>query len=390
MISLAHTRATLAGIGAVAVSVITAAAVGLPASAQTLVWSVVPSPSPATINTLYGVSCISATACTAVGYQSTNSSGGGAATLIESWDGTGWSVVPSPSPSATGDWLSRVSCVSATACMAVGFQSTSGTRNNYATLTESWDGRGWSVVPSPSPSATRNFLSDVSCLSATACTAVGKRTVNGHDKTLIESWNGTTWSVAPSPNPAKNNNSLGGVSCISATSCTAVGSYDSGLLTRGLIESWNGTRWSKVFSPRRGFSDFLSSVSCVSATACTAVGVYKGGPEHTSIESWNGTNWSVVPSPSRDSPELNKVSCSSATACTAVGSYSSGGTNMKTLIMALDGTTWSVVPSPSRGPRSNLNGVSCISATSCTAAGTNDTTGSAQSRTLIESGVASG
>jgi type II secretory pathway component PulM len=51
---------------------------------------------------------------------------------------------------------------------------------------------------------------------------------------------------------------------------------------------------------------------------------------------------------------------------------------------------WSVVPSPSRGLRSNLNGVSCILATSCTAAGTNDTTGSAQSRTLIESGVASG
>lgn len=47
---------------------------------------------------------------------------------------------------------------------------------------------------------------------------------------------------------------------------------------------------------------------------------------------------------------------------------------------------WSVVPSPSRGPRSELNGVSCISATSCTAAGTDDTTGSAQSRTLIEAG----
>ena len=197
------------------------------------------------------------------------------------------------------------------------------------------------------------------------------------------------WSVVPSPSPAMFND-LYGVSCISATSCTAVGSYDSGPLTRGLIESWNGTRWSKVFSPRRGFWDFLSSVSCVSATACTAVGVYQGGAEHTSIESWNGTSWSVVPSPSRDSPELNQVSCSSATTCTAVGSYSSGGTNMKTLIMALDGATWSVVPSPSRGPRSNLNGVSCISATSCTAAGTNDTTGSAQSRTLIESGVPSG
>jgi len=35
-----------------------------------------------------------------------------------------------------------------------------------------------------------------------------------------------------------------------------------------------------------------------------------------------------------------------------------------------------------------LDGVSCVSATTCTAAGTYDTTGSAQSRTLIESGAA--
>src|SRR5215831_14731900 len=178
MISLAHTRATLAGIGVVAVSLTVAAAVSLPASAQTLAWSVVPSPSPATYNELDGVSCISATACTAVG----NDSGGGGATLIESWDGTGWSVVPSPSPSATGNWLYGVSCTSATACMAVGYKSTSSTQNNYATLAESWDGIGWSVVPSPSPSATRSFLYRVSCISATACTAVGSRRVNFHDK----------------------------------------------------------------------------------------------------------------------------------------------------------------------------------------------------------------
>jgi hypothetical protein len=69
MISLAHVRPALAGIGVVAVSVITAAAVSLPASAQTLVWSVVPSPSRGPRGNLNGVSCISATSCTAAGYQ---------------------------------------------------------------------------------------------------------------------------------------------------------------------------------------------------------------------------------------------------------------------------------------------------------------------------------
>src|SRR6266496_6507767 len=101
IISLTHAWAALAGIGVVAVSVTTAAAVTLPASAQTLVWSVVPSPSPGPVtNALYGVSCISATACTAVGNYTPG--GGRARALNQAWDGTGPSLVPRPSAVGTG------------------------------------------------------------------------------------------------------------------------------------------------------------------------------------------------------------------------------------------------------------------------------------------------
>jgi hypothetical protein len=89
MISLTHTRASLAGIGVVTVSVTTAAAVSLPASAQTLIWSVVPSPSPsATRNFLSGVSCVSASSCTAVGSYDTTTAGQ-SNTLIESGAASG-------------------------------------------------------------------------------------------------------------------------------------------------------------------------------------------------------------------------------------------------------------------------------------------------------------
>jgi len=88
MISLASTRVALAGIGVAAGSVTAAAGISLPASAQTLIWSVVPSPSPsATSDFLYGVSCVSATACTAAGTDD-----GGTAysrTLIESGSASG-------------------------------------------------------------------------------------------------------------------------------------------------------------------------------------------------------------------------------------------------------------------------------------------------------------
>ena len=43
--------------------------------------------------------------------------------LAEWWDGTTWSLAPSPSRGAGGNSLDAVSCASADACMAVGTHS---------------------------------------------------------------------------------------------------------------------------------------------------------------------------------------------------------------------------------------------------------------------------
>ena len=114
--------------------------------------------------------------------------GSGARTLIESWDGTHWSVVPSPNPGAAGSIrdLSGVSCVSAAVCTATG----SSVGNQALTLIESWNGTRWRVVPSPSR-GNASYLTGVSCASASACTATGY-TLGGRQGsgTLVES--GTT------------------------------------------------------------------------------------------------------------------------------------------------------------------------------------------------------
>ena len=104
-------------------------------------------------------------------------------TLVESWNGASWSVVPSPSPGA-GSFLGGVSCVSATACTAAGYYNP--TSNTRGTLVESWNGSSWSVVPSPSRGS-HSALDDVSCASTTACTATGYYPAGGGYKTLIES-----------------------------------------------------------------------------------------------------------------------------------------------------------------------------------------------------------
>ena len=106
-------------------------------------WTITPSPNNGGYdNSLSGVSCTSSTNCVAVG-----ASPGG--TLIESWNGTAWSIVPSPDPITNGGSLNGVSCTSPADCVAAGWFFYNG--SNAQTLVESWDGTTWTIVTSPDP-----------------------------------------------------------------------------------------------------------------------------------------------------------------------------------------------------------------------------------------------
>jgi hypothetical protein len=309
-----------------------------PAVAAVTSWSVVPSPNVSLAQSidLRGVSCGGPSACTAVGTYTTSDST--QRTLIESWNGSVWSIVPSPNTSPTdSDVLLGVSCSGPAACFAVG-NSNPG-RFLDRTLIESWNGSSWSIVPSPNVAlAPTNFLNSVSCSGPFSCTAVGFSSVDPprSSQTLIETWNGSVWSIVASPNvPSAFDDTLSGVSCSGPSACFAVGMYNIGASTeQTLIESWNGSVGSIVASPDTSPSQLnaLSGVSCSSASACTAVGFSFAVPDRTLIESWDGSVWSIVPSPNTSSTQgdgLSGVSCRGPTACTAVGS--SGG-NHKTLV----------------------------------------------------------
>src|SRR5207245_8482353 len=112
------------------------------------------------------------------------------------------------------------------------------------TTAEAWNGSAWSVQPTPSPvGALTSELAGTSCISSTSCEAVGLHlTAAGAEVTLAEVWNGTSWSVQPTPNPSGAlGSSLSAVSCASATACIAVGSYFTSTSRDTLAEVWNGT-----------------------------------------------------------------------------------------------------------------------------------------------------
>jgi len=80
------------------------------------------------------VSCTSAQACTAVGDHGASTSPN--LTLAERWNGTAWTIQDTPNPvGATASELRGISCISASACTAAGDYF--GSRGPPLTLAES-------------------------------------------------------------------------------------------------------------------------------------------------------------------------------------------------------------------------------------------------------------
>jgi hypothetical protein len=152
-------------------------------------------------------------------------------TLTEKWNGSSWSIQPSPNVGHLGSELDAVSCTSSSFCAAVGERLL---RDGYLdSLAEIWNGKSWSSTHTTNESDD-NFLLGVSCTGPFNCVAAGRGPTPANSVTLIESWNGTTWSTASSPDPSRGND-LYDVSCTGFNGCEAVGSHSSSSGRRTLV-----------------------------------------------------------------------------------------------------------------------------------------------------------
>ena len=187
----------------------------------------------------FGISCSSASACVAVGSYAV---GATQSTLVEEWDGLTWSVDASPNdPTAPYNWLSSVACPAVDRCYAAGAHFDPDAPILAETLIEQWDGTTWSIVPSPNPtSAYDSRLVGISCLTTSSCFAVGAAFLNGGvSSALVEQWNGTSWSLDPIATPAgAQSGELSGVTCANG-SCTAVGDYETPVSRWTLVERYS-------------------------------------------------------------------------------------------------------------------------------------------------------
>lgn len=259
-------------------------------------WSLVPTPGLGNPDPLgYADTTLAAVAAVApgdawiVGYSS---SLGTPQTLVERWNGSVWSVVPSP-VIAGGSGFDAVDALNANDAWAVGFRA-GGLPEFQATsvtLTAHWDGTRWTAVPSPNISNRSHRLEDVAAIASDDVWAVGYyRNWTELYKTLILHWNGSSWSITPSPNfPGEN--FLYGVSGTSANDVWAVGDAWDGVTSKQIFLHWDGSAWSQVDGPG-------GPTACVGCSGdVLAMGPNDVWAVGSTIGHWDGTQWSLVPNP---------------------------------------------------------------------------------------------
>jgi hypothetical protein len=271
----------------------------------------------------------------------------GRRTLIEHWDGTQWSIVPSPNPLWPGmDFatLEDVVALSPTKAWAVGYsQDFSSLRLN--TLIMKWDGSQWMMVRTPNPAGVDqpHRLFGVAAESANSLWAVGMTGLYPDQSPLILHSTGVGWTVVP--NECASTQTLGdkGLNAV-----LAVGPKDVWAAGDAALCHYDGQGWTLVPSPqpRPEFQEIAYPLLGLSATGPNdvwAVGarIINNGQFldwHTLIEHWDGSAWTAFYLPGEF--------MSGAAAVAPDDAWAVGTDGALPLILHWDGAAWTPAPAP--------------------------------------------
>ncbi|HEX2723981.1 MAG TPA: hypothetical protein VHM24_13780 [Gemmatimonadaceae bacterium] len=242
-------------------------------------WKAVQTPVPGTTgnNVINAVAATSPSDAWAVGYY--EAANGAPTPLIMRFNGTSWTLMTGAQvPGSTSNVLNSVAVLGPNDVWAGGTYYDPAT-SLIETMIQHWNGSSWTIVPSPSPGTYfANVITQIVALSASNVWAFGyfDEDVTGR-VTLIEHWNGSAWSVVPSPNASStyfSANELNGAVALSANDIWAVGHYRSDATAQQkqtLALHWDGTAWTVTPIPSRGKASNLTSIA-QSAGTLWAVG----------------------------------------------------------------------------------------------------------------------
>lgn len=283
---------------------------------------------------------------------------------------TAWCVSTADQPTGNLD-LTHLTALSPTNVWTFGTitQGNAGSIQ-FASLVEHWNGSKWSIVPTADtapllhslqgeldhPMSEAMFLNSMTVVSADNIWAAGAVTVQkgrlsgdefGH--TLIEHWDGHQWQVVASPDGnAQGFNSLSSIVAISANDIWAAGTTGPSTepSTTPLVEHWDGNNWSVVQLPTSLHGKFLNGISALSANDIWAVGAASTANNSNELPlavHWDGHSWSTaLLAPDLNAGEFSTVKAISANDIWATETLSPQG-SPQPVLAHWNGQQWSRV-----------------------------------------------
>lgn len=203
-------------------------------------WSVVPSPVITGGSSLAAITRVAPDDYWAVG----NRAGGlpefntTVATLAAHWNGSAWSAVPSPNVGNRWNDLVAVSATSANDVWAVG--SWRNTGELYQNLAMHWNGSQWSIVPTPNAAASENELAAVAAIAPDDVWAVGHSNDGITVRSVFLHWNGASWTSVPGPG--------GGAALAGGAALVAIATDDVWVVG-STTAHWDGSSWTLAPNP---------------------------------------------------------------------------------------------------------------------------------------------
>jgi hypothetical protein len=292
---------------------------------------------------LISVSALSSNDVWAVGSGANPLLGGRFITEVAHWDGTRMRIVPSPSPDPQGNYLVSVAAVSESNVWAVGY-------TDHGALTEQWNGSRWSVVPTPLTSD-GDQLRAISADSPSDVWAVGSMVIGsgavfaGRIPAILH-WNGSAWALVQGATPGDSlsgdrpYSALYAVTAVAPDDVWATGDEMAGqtpALQRPIVERWDGATWHAEPAPYTSHRAVIVGLSATKQVVwITAwsdqLPTTPSEPSPVVAMRWNGAGWDAAPPPP---PDLKNIVMRPGTAQVwLTGTY---GPN---LAARLNGYTW--------------------------------------------------
>lgn len=295
-------------------------------------WTVVPSVSPegAHISDVLAIATDDVWAAGQVGLPSSDP-------YVQHWDGVAWSDVPVPTIGTFGG-LSSLSATGPDDVWAVGAYLDEAA-GRFQTLAEHWDGTSWSIVPTPNFGRDSNGLGDVVALSPTEVWVTGT-TSNEMELTqrpYTLHWEGADWTLVRPRIPVANDSELSAISGTPSGRLLLGGQVRAGMVTT-YAEEWDGARWRYVRTTNPMDNNWLYDLVAGPTGEAWAVGHGDtGGQNRTFIQHSSGGAFrrQLSPNVPRAGNELFGVTISPDGDVWAVGSSTVNGEPTQSLILHL-------------------------------------------------------